>query len=59
MPATTWFITAKFSPTAVIGTASTSFTFSDFSIPQPRVPVLLSVADTIKLEYDYTFTVKK
>lgn len=55
----TWFVSAKFSPTSVTGTASTSFTFADFGIPQPRVPVLLSVADTIKLEYDYTFAVKK
>jgi len=54
-----WFVSAKFSPTMVSGTASTEFTFADFGIPQPRVPVLLSVADTIKLEYDYAFSVKK
>jgi polyisoprenoid-binding protein YceI len=55
----TWFVSAKFSPTNVTGTASTEFTFADFGIPQPSVPVLLSVADTIKLEYDYSFVVKR
>ena len=39
----------------VVGTATTSFTFKDFGIPQPRVPVVLSVADTIRLEYDFRF----
>jgi hypothetical protein len=33
----------------------TSFTFKDFSLEQSRVPVVLSVADTIKLEYDFRF----
>lgn len=54
-----WFVSAKFSPIGVSGTASTAFSFADFGIPQPSVPVLLSVADTIKLEYDYSFSVKK
>jgi hypothetical protein len=34
--------------------ASTRFTFADFGIAQPRVPVVLSVADTIGLEYSFT-----
>lgn len=55
----TWFVTTKFSPTVIAGSASTSFAFADFGIPQPRVPVLLSVADTITLEYDFSLTVKK
>ena len=55
----TWFISCKFGPTNVTGSASTSFSFADFSIPQPKVPVLLSVADTIKLEYDFSMAVKR
>jgi polyisoprenoid-binding protein YceI len=54
-----WFISCKFGPTAVTGTASTAFSFTDFAIPQPKVPVLLSVADTIKLEYDFSMAVKR
>jgi len=37
----------------IVGTAVTAFTFKDFELVQPRVPVVLSVADTIKLEYDF------
>ena len=37
----------------VVGTAATAFTFKDFGLEQPRVPVVLSVADTIRLEYDF------
>jgi len=35
------------------GTAWTEFTFADFNIDQPRVSIVLSVADTIRLEYDF------
>jgi polyisoprenoid-binding protein YceI len=56
---TTWTVNARYLPTAVVGAASTSFTFSDFSITQPKVPILLSVADTIKLEGDFNFAVKR
>src|SRR3954462_4502096 len=56
---TTWIVNARYLPTAVVGTAATAFTFADFSITQPRVPVVLSVADTIKLEGDFNFAVKK
>jgi hypothetical protein len=35
------------------GQAVTKFTFKEFGILQPKVPVLLSVADTITLEYDF------
>ncbi len=34
--------------------AATSFKFEDFGIPQPRVPVVLSVVDNITLELDLT-----
>ena len=33
--------------------ASTAFTFDDLKLEPPRVPVLLSVADTIRLEIDF------
>jgi hypothetical protein len=36
------------------GKALTAFTFKDFEIDQPKVPVVLSVADTIKLELDFS-----
>jgi polyisoprenoid-binding protein YceI len=56
---TTWTINARYLPASVVGTAATAFTFSDFSITQPRVPILLSVADTIRLEGDLNFAVMK
>jgi polyisoprenoid-binding protein YceI len=37
------------------GTATTSFTFADFGLNQPHVPRVLSIQDTIKLEYDFHF----
>ena len=55
----TWHVSTKFGPDTVSGSASTSFAFADFAITQPRVPVLLSVADTIKLEFDFRLAVKK
>jgi len=51
---TTWKVNAQFAPNAVTGHATTAFTFADFGIDQPRVPVVLSVADTIKLELDFS-----
>jgi polyisoprenoid-binding protein YceI len=56
---TTWTVNARYFPEAVGGSASTAFTFADFSIDQPRVPILLSVADTIRLEGDFNFSVKR
>lgn len=53
---TTWKVTAHSEGADVVGTATTAFTFKDFSLDQPKVPVVLSVADTIKLEYDFRFT---
>lgn len=50
---TDWKVTATLSPTEVLGTASTSFTFEDFGLLRPKVPVVLSVEDTIRLEYDF------
>jgi len=50
---TTWKGTVQFANGSVTGSASTAFTFDDLLLEQPRVPVLLSVADTIKLEIDF------
>ena len=50
----TWAITLRREGDTLTGQANTSFTFADFDIPQPRVPVLLSVQDLIKLEFDFT-----
>ncbi len=51
---TVWKVNATFQPGKITGAATTSFTFSDFSITQPKVPVVLSVDETIKLELDFT-----
>jgi len=53
---TEWAVTAHAEGLDIVGTATTSFTFKDMGLEQPRVPVLLSVADTIKLEYDFRLT---
>jgi polyisoprenoid-binding protein YceI len=51
---TVWKVDATFAPDRVTGAAVTSFTFADFELAQPRVPVVLSVDETIKLELDFT-----
>jgi polyisoprenoid-binding protein YceI len=56
---TTWQVEATFNGGRVSGTAATTFTFADFGLQQPRVPVVLSVADSIKLEYTYTLMPKQ
>lgn len=50
---TNWKGSVEFRNGGVSGSVSTAFTFDDIQIEQPRVPVLLSVADTIKLEIDF------
>jgi polyisoprenoid-binding protein YceI len=52
---TVWNVTARAEGQNVAGTATTAFTFKDAGLDQPKVPVVLSVADTIKLEYDFRF----
>jgi polyisoprenoid-binding protein YceI len=51
---TSWNVEATFSESAITGTAVTRFTFKDFELNQPSVPVVLSVSDSIGLEYDFT-----
>ena len=53
---TNWQVTARGEGRDVVGTATTSFTFKEFGLDQPRVPIVLSVADTLRLEYDFRFT---
>ncbi|MSR07349.1 MAG: YceI family protein [Gemmatimonadetes bacterium] len=50
---TTWNVTADFSGGEIAGTATTAFTFTDFGIPVPTVRMVLSVKDTIRVEYDF------
>lgn len=50
---TVWRVNARFQGDRVTGTAVTRFTFADFELTQPRVPVILTLADTIALEYDF------
>ena len=52
---TVWNVTARAEGQDIAGTATTAFTFKDAGLDQPKVPVVLSVADTIKLEYDFRF----
>lgn len=55
---TTWKVSAHADGNDVVGTATTAFTFKEMGLDQPRVPIVLSVEDTIKLEYDFRFTPK-
>ena len=50
---TTWKGSANFQGGRITGSAATAFTFNDIQMEQPRIPVLLSVADTIRLEIDF------
>ena len=50
---TVWRVRAKLEDGRVSGTASTRFVFDDFQMEKPRVRSVLSVADTIGLEYDF------
>lgn len=50
---TTWNATAQFQNGHVTGGAVTRFAFNDFQMEKPRVRSVLSVADTIALEYDF------
>jgi polyisoprenoid-binding protein YceI len=50
---TTWQVNAVAERGGFSGTASTTFGFSDFGMTKPRVAVVLTVADSIRLEYDF------
>ncbi len=51
---TTWSATADFAAATISGVASVEFTFADFAMDKPSVPIVLSVEDTIRLEIDFT-----
>ena len=57
----TWEATADFSEfldgDVVTGSASVEFTFDDFGMDKPRVAIVVSVEDTIRLELDFVATV--
>lgn len=48
----TWDATGQVTGDEATGTATTSFNFATFNLQQPRVPLVLSIEDTIKLELD-------
>ncbi len=47
-----WTVTGTVEGDRAVGLAVTSFTFADFDLTQPRVPIVLSIEDEIKLELD-------
>lgn len=51
---TSWTVEARATPEGYTGTATTQFTFETFGLTKPRVAVVMSVEDTIALEYDFT-----
>jgi polyisoprenoid-binding protein YceI len=53
---TTWTVDATVAGDRLTGRASTRFTFAQFQLAQPKVSVVLSVNDTIGLEYDFAMT---
>jgi polyisoprenoid-binding protein YceI len=53
----TWDVQAMRSGNQLSGTATTSFKFGDFGMTPPRVPVVLSVVDEIRLEVKLAATV--
>lgn len=50
-----WAATARFEPAAMVVEARLAFTFEDFGITKPRVAIVLSVDDEIRLEADLVF----
>ena len=50
-----WDVTARVEGESILGKAVTRIRFGDFGMTQPRVAVVLSVVDDIRLEYDFHF----
>ena len=48
-----WDVTVKQAGPDAAGFASTTFSFADFGLEVPKLSILLSVKDTIRLEYDF------
>jgi polyisoprenoid-binding protein YceI len=53
---TVWQVTARTQGPDIVGTAKTQFTFKDFDMEQPHSLLVMSVEDTVKLEYDFHFS---
>lgn len=51
---TTWDVTATANGSEFTGKATTHVKFGDFNMTQPRVMMVLSIVDDLKLEYDFT-----
>ena len=51
----TWDVTARVEGESILGQAVTRIKFGDFGMTQPRVAIVLSVVDDIRLEYDFHF----
>lgn len=49
----TWMVTARMDGNTLRGTARTQFTFDEMGLTKPSLARLLSVADEIRLEYDF------
>lgn len=49
---TTWDVKAKREGSRLTGTATTAVKFGDFGMTQPRVPLVLSIVDDIRLEIE-------
>lgn len=50
---TTWEVSAVANGGAFTGRATTHVKFGDFNMTQPRVMMVLSIVDDLKLEYDF------
>jgi polyisoprenoid-binding protein YceI len=50
-----WTVTAEVRGNDIVGKAVTRIRFGEFNMEQPRVAVVLSVVDDIRLEYDFHF----
>lgn len=48
-----WDVMAQFDGDSVTGQTKTQFTFEDFEMKKPRVFLLISVEDDIRLEMDF------
>ena len=53
---TKWDVVARRQGNDIVGTAKTVFTLQDFSITKPKALMVLTVADTVHLEYDFHFS---
>lgn len=50
-----WPATARAEGEDIVGKAETRVKFGDFGMERPRVMVVLSIEDDIRLEYDFRF----